>query len=285
MESPERPWVHLILQGKGGVGKSLLAAMLAQHRSERGRRPLCIDTDPVNRTFERFEALDVKGLDMISERQIHAAAFDDMIDLIFAHDRDKEVVVDNGAACFIPLTAYLVDNHVLEFLADNDRPAVIHTVITGGQAFIDTVDGLDHLLRTFDFQARARDLKCVVWLNPYFGPVSYEQRPFETLPAYLDNQDRITACLRLNHRPGLFHDTTRDMLGAHATFQEIHDDTARHLDKPFGIMAKQRLKVIRQELYAQLDHLFQDGLGGAAPRGPATGGCAPQPPDPAAANP
>lgn len=38
--------VHLTLQGKGGVGKSMMAAILAQYKKNKGSNVLCIDTDP-----------------------------------------------------------------------------------------------------------------------------------------------------------------------------------------------------------------------------------------------
>lgn len=38
--------VHPTLQGKGGVGKSLVAAILAQYFGDRGRDVRCVDTDP-----------------------------------------------------------------------------------------------------------------------------------------------------------------------------------------------------------------------------------------------
>lgn len=46
--------VHMMLQGKGGVGKSFASAMMAQFMADRGEAPLCIDTDPVNQTFRGF---------------------------------------------------------------------------------------------------------------------------------------------------------------------------------------------------------------------------------------
>ena len=48
--------IHLTLQGKGGVGKSLVAAVLAQYLKSAGRDVRCIDTDPVNRTFAQYAA-------------------------------------------------------------------------------------------------------------------------------------------------------------------------------------------------------------------------------------
>ncbi|MBB4268183.1 CO dehydrogenase nickel-insertion accessory protein CooC1, partial [Roseospira visakhapatnamensis] len=42
--------IHMTLQGKGGVGKSFIASLLAQHFLARGQAPICLDTDPVNQT-------------------------------------------------------------------------------------------------------------------------------------------------------------------------------------------------------------------------------------------
>ena len=48
--------VHLTLQGKGGVGKSYVASLIAQHRMDKGMPVSCIDTDPVNSTFCQYKA-------------------------------------------------------------------------------------------------------------------------------------------------------------------------------------------------------------------------------------
>ena len=48
--------VHITLQGKGGVGKSLVASLLAQHHLESGTPVVCIDTDPVNATLSGYRA-------------------------------------------------------------------------------------------------------------------------------------------------------------------------------------------------------------------------------------
>src|SRR5579859_3467685 len=48
---PAASTIHLTLQGKGGVGKSLVASILAQYFRHHGREIRCIDSDPVNQTF------------------------------------------------------------------------------------------------------------------------------------------------------------------------------------------------------------------------------------------
>ena len=54
--------VHMMLQGKGGVGKSFISALVAQYQKAKGQTPLCIDTDPVNGTFHGYEGLNVVKL-------------------------------------------------------------------------------------------------------------------------------------------------------------------------------------------------------------------------------
>lgn len=43
--------IHMSLQGKGGVGKSLVSAILSQYLASRGQDIHGIDADPVNHTL------------------------------------------------------------------------------------------------------------------------------------------------------------------------------------------------------------------------------------------
>ena len=63
--------IHLTLQGKGGVGKSLVASLLAQYFGERKGFVRCIDTDPVNRTLAQYSALAADWLSLRG-REYHA---------------------------------------------------------------------------------------------------------------------------------------------------------------------------------------------------------------------
>jgi hypothetical protein len=69
-EDPERAWdpttpskeeliVHFVLQGKGGVGKSYAAVLLAQYLRQRGLPVSCFDGDPLNQTLGGFASLEV----------------------------------------------------------------------------------------------------------------------------------------------------------------------------------------------------------------------------------
>src|SRR5260370_33967127 len=59
--------VHLVLNGKGGVGKSVVATWLAEFLVSRGRSVRWIDGDPGNRAFSQYKALGAERLDRVNE--------------------------------------------------------------------------------------------------------------------------------------------------------------------------------------------------------------------------
>src|SRR5579864_6714644 len=92
--------IHLTLQGKGGVGKSLVASLLAQYFRDGGRDVRCIDTDPVNRTFAQYAALRADRLNLRDEHnRIDQRAFDTLMERFL--NEDATFVVDNGASTFL----------------------------------------------------------------------------------------------------------------------------------------------------------------------------------------
>jgi hypothetical protein len=233
--------VHMMLQGKGGVGKSFISAALAQYKQAKGEAPLCIDADPVNATFHGYKALDVTKLDVMEGDEINSRSFDALIELIAGTEND--VIVDNGAATFVPLSHYLIYNEVPGLLSDMGRELVIHTVVTGGQALEDTTNGFVQLARQFPEPALF-----TVWLNPYWGPIEFDKRHFEDFKAYKDNKDRVSAIVSIPQlKEETFGRDVSDMLRARLTFEE-----ALQMDS-LTIMARQRLKIFRSRLFEQMD--------------------------------
>lgn len=232
----------MVLQGKGGVGKSFIAATLAQYKLSKGQKPLCIDTDPVNATFEGYKALGVKRLQIMDGDEINPRNFDVLIDLI-ASSKD-DVIVDNGASSFVQLSHYLISNQVPALLTDMGHELVVHTVITGGQALLDTVNGFAQLANQFPENAIF-----VVWLNPYWGPIEHEGKGFEQLKAYTTNKARVSAIVKI---PTLKAETygrdLSDMLQERITF-----DQALAMES-LTIMTRQRLKIVKNQLFSQLDN-------------------------------
>ena len=107
---------------------------LAQYKLAKGQTPLCIDTDPVNATFHGYKAIPVQQLNIIEGDEIRTRNFDTIIELIDGSKDD--VIIDNGASSFVPLSHYLISNKVPELLKEMGHELIIHTVITGGQALL-----------------------------------------------------------------------------------------------------------------------------------------------------
>jgi hypothetical protein len=231
----------MILQGKGGVGKSVIAALLAQYKASKGHSILCIDTDPVNATFRGYQALGVRQISLMDADEINPRRFDALVEIIAASEQD--VIVDNGASSFVPMTHYLITNHVPALLAAMGHELVLHTVVTGGQALLDTVNGFRQLANQFPAEA-----SFVVWLNPYWGPIEHQGTPFEQTKAYLERRSRVSAIV---HMPTLKEETfgrdLSDMLQARLTFDEALAAAS------LTIMTRQRLKIFKGQLFGQLD--------------------------------
>jgi hypothetical protein len=236
--------IHLTLQGKGGVGKSLVASVLAQYLREKGKEVRCIDTDPVNRTFAQYGALGSDRLNLRDEHnRIEQRAFDSLIERFLTED-GATFVVDNGASTFLPLWHYLLENSALDYLRQNGRRVYVHTVITGGQALLDTLNGFHELAQT------TAERNIVVWVNEYFGRVEAEGKKFSEMAAYHENSEKVCGAVIFSKRnQDTFGRDVEEMIAAKLTFNEAIN-TAK-----LPIMAKQRLKIVQRDLFEQLDRV------------------------------
>jgi len=104
---PTSNQVHFILQGKGGVGKSLVSAILGQYFHARKATLHCFDTDPVNATFAQYEALAAEHIKVLRRGAIHDKRFDELIEKICQFD--GICIVDTGATTFVPLWNYILE--------------------------------------------------------------------------------------------------------------------------------------------------------------------------------
>lgn len=234
--------VHLSLQGKGGVGKSLIASLLAQFYRAKGVRAICVDTDPVNQTFSQYAALGAQHLPLMDKNQLDRRRFDSLVDSILA--TDESFIVDNGASTFIPLWHYMLEGAVTSVLREGNRKLVIHTVITGGQALADTLLGFKSL-------AESCESRCiVVWINEYFGAVEKDGKTFNQMAAFIEHQDKVAGTVVIPRQsPDTFGRDFEEMIARKLTFGEIAAATG------FTLMSKQRLRIIQRNLFDQMEKL------------------------------
>lgn len=235
---------HIVLQGKGGVGKSLVASVLIQWLMDQGRLSGCYDTDPVNGSLQTIPALAALPVELLSKSAINVKGVDQLIEAIVSASGD--VVVDNGAASFLPLSRYLVENDIANVLAEHDVSMVVHTVVTGGGNGMDTLKGLAALILHFAPAARI-----VVWVNEFFGPARYKGTDFEHTAVYLDNRAALHGLVRLHALEAeMFAPVLAEMLDRKLTFAQALDS---ELPEPFLMMERGRLHRIRRAIWDQLD--------------------------------
>jgi hypothetical protein len=234
--------IHLSLQGKGGVGKSLIASILAQYFRERGSEIRCIDTDPVNSTMFQYKALNVSRLELLRNGTIDHRGFDTLMERLLTED--ATFVVDNGAATFIPLWNYFLENHVLDVLTQAGKRLYVHTVVTGGQALVDTLFGFKSLADS------TSERNIVVWLNEYFGRIEQGGKCFEEMSAFQESASKVRGSVHLKKlNQDTFGRDLEDVISRKLTLAEAIKDG------PFSIMTKQRLRMIERDWYEQLDGL------------------------------
>ena len=83
------------------------------------------------------------------------------------------------------------ENEVLGILTDSGHSVYFHSVITGGQAVADTALGLRSLALGFP------GAPIVVWLNPYFGEIRLDDRPFEEFKVYQEFSGQFHAVITI----------------------------------------------------------------------------------------
>jgi hypothetical protein len=121
---------------------------------------------------------------------------------------------------------------------------MVHTVVTGGQALLDTLDGAAKLVEQLD------DAPFVIWLNPFWGPVFDNGKSFEQMRTYQEIRSRVETVLSLPaFTDELFPQDIAAMLKSRLTFKEAIESPDQSL------MSQHRLKVAQREFYSRLNCL------------------------------
>jgi CO dehydrogenase nickel-insertion accessory protein CooC1 len=74
--------VHLVLQDKGGLGKSLVAAMLVQHIRSNDQAVKAYDTGPIDASLSTNKSLKAEQLVLIADgtNEIDKSVFDSLME-------------------------------------------------------------------------------------------------------------------------------------------------------------------------------------------------------------
>lgn len=235
--------IHLVLQGKGGVGKTVVASWLAEFLATRSKDVHCIDGDPVNRSLGQYKALAADKLDLVNDDGLVQRARYDVLLERFVSEKGH-FVVDGGATAFMPFWTYVIETEMLRVLQEAGRHVYVHVPVSGGEMLHDTLLGFNTLARS------TTERNLVVWINEYFGAVARDGKRFEQMQVYLDHGEKILACVALSQRsPDTYGQTIRRMREKKLTFGEAIQS------EEFMLAEKSRLHIVRRDLFEQLQRL------------------------------
>lgn len=239
--------VHLVLQGKGGCGKSFSAAVKAQYLTARGYVSVNGDTDPVNSTFAQIKGLNAALIPITEGGAVMQRRFDPLFEKILLVS--QPAVIDNGSSTFLPLIKYIKSNDVLNALQQAGKQVFIHCLVVGGQAKDDTAQGL---LSLIDLVKQSKsNAKIVVWENEFWGIPEFDGVRLEDMHWIKQNEDIIQGVVKIIDRNSdAFTSDIRQMSESHLTLAEVLES-----DK-FGVFAKSRIQRVFADLFDELDRVY-----------------------------
>ena len=234
--------LHIIMQGKGGVGKSTVARFLAEFLLDHGAPPTCFDLDAVNPSFSAVKALKATASDIMDGDLIDPRKFDAVVEAVLG--TSDAVVIDCGASTFNPMLAYIDEIDLFAVLGDAGFNVHLHTVISGGADLQDTVQGFATLAKRFGGAAQL-----VVWLNPKNGPIEMAGKPFEKWPVTRDNHEHLKGFVSL------------PVLGPRTAAVDLTEMLSKGLifgeaiagESPLPVMARHRLRRVRDTIFSDID--------------------------------
>lgn len=205
--------IHFLQQGKGGVGKSVVASLLVQALKHLGKEVTAFDTDPVNASLASYEDFQAVRIDIVKDGEVNTSAFDELLEGIYALPQGAHAVVDNGASSFLALNNYFREINLISELALRGDQVFFHAVIMGGESLNHTVSGLKVLAGGFP------ETPIVVWLNPHDGPIRSGELRFEDFKIYQEYSGHFHAVLQIptTNKDTLGRDL-RELFGGHRTF-------------------------------------------------------------------
>lgn len=241
--------INLILQGKGGVGKSFASQLLSQYFMDHKKVATSVaDTDPVNASTFRVKRLNAIQVNIMEGETILQNRFDDLFELMITVD--QTFVVDNGASTFLPMIKYMADNEVLPLLDTTNKPIYLHSVIVGGQPLIDTIEGFKTLCSKVR-ESGAKNIKVIAWVNDGLGDVIYKDRHFLESPILKADADVLGGVVWMkNYHSDAFTSDIKQVTENNLTLVEALNSSE------FKLMQKQRLKKVYGEIYEQLDVIY-----------------------------
>ena len=228
--APSMARIHFIGGEKGGVGKSLVARLLAQYMIDRGLPFLGFDSDRSHGALMRFYA-DYASPVVIGDYE----SLDKVVEAA-TEDGQRQLIVDLAAQTHRPLVRWMEESGMLELARDFGIGVHYWHVMDSGR---DSVDLLARLLDRFGAQ-----LDYVLVLNQLRG------EEFDILEASGQKARALALGAKIVTLPKL-HDATMTRIDARSTSFWA----AANEGVGLTLLERQRLRVWLGKAYAELERI------------------------------
>ena len=224
--------IHLIGGEKGGVGKSMVARLLAQYMIDRSIPFIGFDTDRSHGALLRFYA------DYASPVQVDRYEMLDHIVEAAVESPERRVLVDLAAQTHAPLLRWIDESGVLELAEENSVGLTYWHVLDSGR---DSVDLLGKLLDAFDDRVNH-----VLVRNQLRGD---DFRLLDDSPALQRAQSLGAKTISIKH----LNDSVAQKIDASSSSFWAATQSGDKDTTGLGMMDRQRVKVWLRDAYAGFD--------------------------------
>ena len=221
--------IHIVVQSKS-VGKTIVASLLTQClRDECSKSVLCLDMDEMC-----FSLSNYKELQAVQVPVNGLAAYCRTFPQATAH-----VVIDTSTAGFLSF-CNLLQSVLLQQLEEAGHKVRMHIVVAGGAEVLPSLNGFRSLASNFP------TVPLTVWLNPFYGAVSFQGKSFEESRVYQEHSASVHALVCFPDSSQLGQEDFQEMLARHLTFKEA-------LHAAPSVAQKTRLKNLWQHMIEQVN--------------------------------
>lgn len=261
-------FVHFVMQGKGGAGKSFVSSLIAEYIKDLNPNNLVLDTDPLNQSLLKIKRLNCEFVDILdkSKDHINNNQFDIIIQKIIDSNSDH-ILIDTGSSAFIQLCSYINQQNVIQTLSDLGYHTKFHFVINGGSeqhhtvnltlSFASILYDFNHIFST---QAGGNYKPLIIWLNPMPEPLKFDNpsNSFLEDPAYTAMEDLLDGVINLPAYPNdrVLRDDIFTVKQNCFTFSQFQEQKYIADENHYTIMAKLRVKRFKEEIDGYLEPLL-----------------------------
>lgn len=227
--------IHFVGGEKGGVGKSVLARVLAQYHIDRGKPFSAFDGDLSHGALMRYygeytQAVDIgkfESADQIAE---------------VAAESGRDVIVDLAAQASRPLDSWISETGLVEFCKD------IGVVVTLWHVMDDGIDSIRLLDRALSTYGTGPDYVLVRNLG--------RGSDFSLFDESEEKAKAVAMGAHIMDLPGLHAGSMRkiDRVGASLWAAANNKDEA--LGPTLGLLERQRVRIWLNKTYAELDRVL-----------------------------